>query len=129
MISRVWIPLVSPVEDGGTDLASDRKLVDYYIKAGAAGMFPLCTTGEAPTLDDIEVDEIIVTTIEAVDGRMPVLFGAGGNATAKVVRQIHRMDHYDVQGFVSVCLTTTGRPRTECANTLQRSRMPQIVKY
>lgn len=103
MISGVWIPLVTPFQDGEVDLPSYRKLVDYYIEAGAAGLFPLGTTGEAPTLDEGEVDKIIATTIEAADGRAPILIGAGGNATAKVVRQIHRMGRYDVQGFVSVC--------------------------
>lgn len=103
MISGVWIPLVTPFQDGEVDLPSYRKLVDYYIEAGAAGLFPLGTTGEAPTLDEGEVDKIIATTIEAADGRAPILIGVGGNATAKVVRQIHRMGRYDVQGFVSVC--------------------------
>ena len=103
MISGVWIPLVTPFQDGEVDLPSYRKLVDYYIEAGAAGLFPLGTTGEAPTLDEGEVDKIIATTIEAADGRAPILIGAGGNAPAKVVRQIHRMGRYDVQGFVSVC--------------------------
>lgn len=103
MISGVWIPLVMPFQDGEVDLPSYRKLVDYYIEAGAARLFPLGTTGEAPTLDEGEVDKIIATTIEAADGKAPILIGAGGSATAKVVRQIHRMGRYDVQGFVSVC--------------------------
>ena len=47
------------------------------------------TTGEAPTLDDSKVDEIIATTIQAADGRVPVLFGAGGTQLRKLcVRSI-----------------------------------------
>lgn len=103
MISGVWIPLITPFQDGEVDLVSYRKLVDYYIKAGAAGLFPLGTTGESPTLNDDEIDKIIAATLEAANGRVPVLIGAGGNATAKVIRQINRMSRYEFQGFVSVC--------------------------
>jgi len=103
MIGGVWIPLVTPFRDGEVDLASYRKLVDYYINAGAAGLFPLGTTGEAPTLNDSEIDEIIAATLEVADGAVPVLVGAGGNATAKVIGQIERLSRFDFQGFVSVC--------------------------
>ena len=103
MISGVWIPLVTPFRDGEVDLPSYCKLVAHYIEAGATGLSPLGTTGEAPTLDDDEVDQIIAATLEVADGAVPVLVGAGGNATAKVIRQIERMSRFDVQGFVSVC--------------------------
>ena len=103
MIGGVWIPLVTPFLDGEVDLTSYRKLVDYYIKAGADGLFPLGTTGEAPTLDENEVDEVIAATLEVANGTVPVLIGAGGNATAKVVQQIERLSQFNFQGFVSVC--------------------------
>ncbi|MEM8972190.1 MAG: 4-hydroxy-tetrahydrodipicolinate synthase [Pseudomonadota bacterium] len=103
MMSGVWIPLVTPFQDGEVDLASYRKLVDYYIKTGASGLFPLGTTGEAPTLDDSETDKIIAATLEVANGAVPVFVGAGGNATTKVVRQIERLSQFEFQGFVSVC--------------------------
>lgn len=103
MIGGVWIPLVTPFKDGHIDLTSYRQLVAYYIKAGAAGLFPLGTTGEAPTLEDAEADAIIAATLEVADGALPVFIGVGGNATAKVIKQVERLGKHDVQGIVSVC--------------------------
>jgi 4-hydroxy-tetrahydrodipicolinate synthase len=103
MISGVWIPLVTPFKDGRIDLVSYRRLIEYYMAKGVSGLFPLGTTGEAPTLDDAEIDAIIAETVEAAAGRMPVFVGVGGNATHKVIRTIRRIERHGFPGIVSVC--------------------------
>lgn len=103
MITGVWIPLVTPFKDGMVDLSSYRRLIEHYIAKGVAGLFPLGTTGEAPTLDEGEEDAIVAETIEVVAGRVPVFIGIGGNATAKVIKSIKRLAHHEFQGIVSVC--------------------------
>ncbi len=103
MIAGVWIPLVTPFKDGMVDFASYRRLIEHYIAKGVAGLFPLGTTGEAPTLDDREEDLIVAETLEIVAGRVPVFVGIGGNATAKVIKSIKRFAHLEFQGIVSVC--------------------------
>jgi 4-hydroxy-tetrahydrodipicolinate synthase len=50
MIGGVWVPLITPFKDGLIDLVSYRRLIEHAIAAGASGLFPLGTTGEAPTL-------------------------------------------------------------------------------
>ena len=54
MLRGVWVPLVTPFKDGIVDLVSYRHLIKHYIDCGAAGLFPLGTTGETPTLDEAE---------------------------------------------------------------------------
>lgn len=103
MLSGVWIPLVTPFRDGHIDRASYRRLVEHYASSGAAGLFPLGTTGEAPTLDDDEVDEIVAMTVEIAAGRLPVFVGIGGNDTRKVVKTLQRLERFDFAGIVSVC--------------------------
>jgi 4-hydroxy-tetrahydrodipicolinate synthase len=103
MLSGVWIPLITPFKDGSVDLASYRKLIGHYLAKGVSGLFPLGTTGEAPTLEDREADAIVEETAAAVDGRVPVFVGIGGNATHKVIRAIKRLERYEFQGIVSVC--------------------------
>jgi 4-hydroxy-tetrahydrodipicolinate synthase len=103
MLTGVWIPLITPFRDGHVDLASYRRLIEHYIACGVAGLFPLGTTGEAPTLDDDEVDEIVATTVEIAAGRLPVFVGIGGNDTRKVIKTIQRLDRLDFAGIVSVC--------------------------
>jgi 4-hydroxy-tetrahydrodipicolinate synthase len=103
MISGVWIPLVTPFKDGQVDLESYRRLIEHYLTCGVSGLFPLGTTGEAPTLDEEEADIIVAATIETVAGRVPVFVGVGGNATRKVVKNIDRLGRFEFPGIVSVC--------------------------
>jgi 4-hydroxy-tetrahydrodipicolinate synthase len=103
MISGVWIPLVTPFRDGQVDLGSYRRLIEHYLSRGVSGVFPLGTTGEAPTLDEEEVDALVEATIETVAGRVPVFVGIGSNATHKVIRTIDRLGRFAFPGIVSVC--------------------------
>ena len=103
MPTGVWIPLITPFKDGQVDLTSYRRLIEHYVACGVAALFPLGTTGEAPTLDDAEVDEIVATTVEVAAGRLPVFVGIGGNDTRNVIKTIRRLERLDFAGIVSVC--------------------------
>jgi 4-hydroxy-tetrahydrodipicolinate synthase len=103
LLSGVWLPIVTPFHEGIVDFASYEGLVEHYISLGISGIFPLGTTGESPTLDDDESEAIVERTISAVAGRVPIFVGIGGNSTAKTVKQLKRLEHYDFAGIVSVC--------------------------
>lgn len=103
MLSGVWVPLVTPFKDGRLDLESYRRLVEHYCSFEIAGLFPLGTTGEAPTFDDDEVEQIIAATLEAAAGRLPVFVGLGGNDTRKLVKTLRRLERFCFDGIVSVC--------------------------
>ncbi|MEC7050553.1 MAG: 4-hydroxy-tetrahydrodipicolinate synthase, partial [Pseudomonadota bacterium] len=49
-------------------------------------LVPVGTTGESPTLSHDEHDRVIELCIEQAAGRVPVIAGAGSNATAEAVR-------------------------------------------
>jgi 4-hydroxy-tetrahydrodipicolinate synthase len=101
--SGVWIPLVTPFFEGGLDLQSYDRLVEHYIREGAAGLFPLGTTGESPVLDAAEASALIEHTLAIAAGRIPVFVGVAGNATAKVVHDLKWLENHAVGGIVSVC--------------------------
>ena len=74
--SGVWPPIVTPFVDGKVD----------YVRAGIAGIIPLGTTGESPTVDEAERERIVERTVVMVDGRVPVVVGVSGTlATRSVV--------------------------------------------
>jgi 4-hydroxy-tetrahydrodipicolinate synthase len=102
-LTGVWAPLVTPFKDGRVDLASYRHLIEHLLARGVSGFIPLGTTGEAPTLDDDEVDAVVEATVSTVAGRVPVFVGIGGNATHKVIRTIKRLEVHDFPGILSVC--------------------------
>ena len=102
-IQGVWLPIVTPFTDGQVDLASYERMLAHYLDQGVTGVFPIGTTGESPTLDDDEIEALVDRTVTVVGGRVPVFVGIGGNATAKVVRAIRRLERYAFPGIVSVC--------------------------
>jgi 4-hydroxy-tetrahydrodipicolinate synthase len=102
-ISGLWLPIVTPFRDGAVDFQSYERLIDHYLALGIDGLFPLGTTGEAPTLEEAEIDELVERTVERVAGRVPVFVGVGGNATRKVEKSLRRLERFAFGGIVSVC--------------------------
>ena len=78
--------LVTPFKNGGVDADSFCKLVDFQIDNGTAGLVPVGTTGESPTLSHEEHDLVVELCIKQAAGRVPVIAGAGSNSTAEAVR-------------------------------------------
>jgi 4-hydroxy-tetrahydrodipicolinate synthase len=72
-------------EDGGLDIARFRKLIDWHVAEGTDGIVMLGTTGESPTVDFDEHKELIRIAVEHAKGRIPVIAGTGGNATAEAI--------------------------------------------
>ena len=85
------------------DLAGYERLLAHYLTRGVTGIFPLGTTGESPTLDEDEMEAIVDRTVAVVAGRVPIFVGIGGNATAKVLKTLARLERYPFAGIVSVC--------------------------
>ena len=78
--------LVTPFKNGAVDADSFCKLVDFQIDNGTAGLVPVGTTGESPTLSHKEHDLVVELCIKQAAGRVPVIAGAGSNSTAEAVR-------------------------------------------
>lgn len=77
--------LVTPFRDGALDLDMLGKLVEWHIEQGSHGLVPVGTTGESPTLSHDEHMAVITEVVKAARGRIPVIAGAGSNATAEGV--------------------------------------------
>ena len=78
--------LVTPfAADGSLDEASLRALIEWQIEQGVHFLVPCGSTGEAATLSPDEHLRVVEITVEQVDGRVPVVAGAGSNDTAKCI--------------------------------------------
>jgi 4-hydroxy-tetrahydrodipicolinate synthase len=102
-ISGVWLPVVTPFLDGAIDYESFERLIGQYLTTGLSGIVALGTTGESPTLEPWEVEAIVDFLIEAVDGKLPVYVGIGGNSTLTVIQMVRRLERYPFAGILSVC--------------------------
>ncbi len=81
-----YTALVTPFKNGAVDYPVLKELVELQIKGGVAGIIPMGTTGESPTVTMKEHTEIIAFVAETVNHRCQVIAGTGANSTAEAVR-------------------------------------------
>lgn len=80
------VALVTPMfDDGGVDYDGLRQLIDWHVAEGTDCIGVVGTTGESPTVTVDEHCEIIRVAVEHAGGRVPIMAGAGGNATAEAI--------------------------------------------
>ena len=61
------------------------KLVEHHIEAGSNALVSVGTTGESATLSIEENVKVIEKTVEFAKGRIPIIAGAGANATSEAI--------------------------------------------
>lgn len=77
--------LVTPFKSGRVDLDAFTRLVEWQIASGSHALVPCGTTGETPTLTTEEHLGLVKACVKAARGRVPVIAGAGANATDKTI--------------------------------------------
>lgn len=77
--------LVTPFKNGELDEQGFRDLVEWQISEGTKGLVPVGTTGESPTLSHKEHKLVVEWSVSQAKGRVPVIAGAGSNATSEAV--------------------------------------------
>lgn len=95
--------LVTPfLSNGKVDEKTLASLVNWQIQEGIDFLVPCGTTGESPTLKHSEHLAVVEITAKTAAGRVPILAGAGGNDTAKVIDLIAEVKALGVDGILSV---------------------------
>ena len=95
--------LVTPFRrDQSLDEPALRKLVRRQVEAGINFLVPCGTTGESPTLEHEEHLRVVELTLAEANGKVPVLAGAGGYNTKKVIALARELERMGVQGILSV---------------------------
>lgn len=78
--------LVTPMlADGAIDFGAWDRLLDFHLAEGSDALVVGGTTGESPTLDRVELEELIRRARRRAAGRVPVIAGSGTNGTAKSI--------------------------------------------
>jgi len=86
MLTGSLVAIATPMQEGGAlDLPALRKLIDFHIANGTAGIVIVGTTGESPTVTVDEHCLLIKTTVEHAARRIPVMAGTGANSTAEAI--------------------------------------------
>src|SRR5262245_52102173 len=95
--------MVTPFRaDGRLDEPTLSRFVEWQIQEGIHFLVPCGTTGESVTLTHEEYLCVVKRTVETAAGRVPVIGGAGGNNTAKIIELIGELERLGVDGILSV---------------------------
>ena len=96
------VALVTPFKlDKSVDFDALRKLVQLQIQGCTNFLVVMGTTAESPTLSNEEKEQILQVVIEENAGRLPIVYGVGGNNTIEVAKAIANVPA-GVDGILSV---------------------------
>ncbi|MBI4751337.1 MAG: 4-hydroxy-tetrahydrodipicolinate synthase [Acidobacteria bacterium] len=102
-LSGVGTALVTPfTKDFQLDEPAVRRLVEFQINNHVDFLVPGGTTGESATLSDEEISRLVDIVVQTTAGRVPVVAGAGGNNTAKVIKLAKQFEKLGAQALLSV---------------------------
>ena len=85
MLKGSNVALVTPFKDKKLDEASYIKLIHFHIENGTNGLVPAGTTGESPTLNHDEHQQVIDLCVKESKGKLPVIAGTGSNSTEEAI--------------------------------------------
>lgn len=95
--------LVSPVNVSGqvrTDVLG--RLCDDLVVAGVHGLTPLGSTGEFAYLNNTQRLALVQATIEAAEGRVPVVAGVASTSTSDAVAQAKAYQKLGADGILAI---------------------------
>jgi 4-hydroxy-tetrahydrodipicolinate synthase len=87
-LEGIFVPILTPFKgDGEIDNGALKRLVDYLLEAGVSGIVPCGSTGESPYLSREEMRRVIEVVVDQVNGKAPVIAGAGTMGTRDTILQ------------------------------------------
>ena len=97
------VALVTPFkEDLSVDYDQLEKFVDFQIDNGTDSIVICGTSGEASTMSHDEQIEVVSACVSHVNGRVPVIAGAGANCTDEALNLAKRSEKAGADGLLVV---------------------------
>ncbi|MBW2319210.1 MAG: dihydrodipicolinate synthase family protein, partial [Deltaproteobacteria bacterium] len=86
MLSGCYTALMTPFgKDYNVDYEALNKLVEFQLTGGVSGILAVGTTGESPTLDWKEHNEVVRIVVERCKGKCQSIAGTGSNNTQETL--------------------------------------------
>lgn len=100
---EVITAMVTPfTKDGNVDYDKAGELATYLIDNGSDSLLITATTGECPTLTNVEEIELLSTVKRAVKNEAKIIMGAGSNSTAEAVKYAKMAEKEGADAILSV---------------------------
>jgi 4-hydroxy-tetrahydrodipicolinate synthase len=102
-LKGVGVALVTPfMENGEIDYSAFEKLVNHNINNAVDFIVVQGTTGESATLSIDNKQQLLSRAVEISDGRVPVVYGHGGNNTKQLIDSYKTLNLTGVSAILSV---------------------------
>lgn len=103
VFGKIITAMVTPFDDDDNiNFDSLKSLVNHLIKNNTSTIVVSGTTGESPTLTNIEKIVLFEKTIEYAKDRVPIIAGVGSNSTQKTINFIKKVEHLPLTGYLVV---------------------------
>ena len=113
MFSGSLVAIVTPMlENGAIDMAAWDRLIDWHLRSGTAGVVVGGSTGESVTLSDAEQAALLARARQRIGGRMALIAGVGGSATATVAERVRSLADVGLDALL-VATPAYNRPTQE----------------
>ena len=100
---RLLTAMVTPFnEDGSVNCEAAADFAEWLLANGSDGLVVEGSTGEAATMFMDEKIAVLKAVVERVNGRAPVIVGAGTNCTASTIELINAVEACGVDGLLVV---------------------------
>ena len=102
LLKGVGVALVTPFESNGAiDFGGFERLIEHCILGGVDYFVVNGTTAENPSLSEEEKYEALDFVLDRNAGRLPIVFGIGGNNTAAVCQELQAFSRNGVSAILS----------------------------
>jgi 4-hydroxy-tetrahydrodipicolinate synthase len=102
MFAGVYTAIITPFRNDAIDYEAFEKLIEFQVASGVAGLVPMGTTGESPTVSHDEHVEVIRCAVKTARGRVQIIAGAGSNSTKEAVYLARKSQEAGADAVLSV---------------------------
>lgn len=96
--------LITPFKkDHSVDYDAFKKLIEFNISSGVDYLVVNGTTAESATTNIEEKAKLLEVALDVNNGRIPFMYGIGGNDTSEVIQRIKNTSFKGIDALLSVC--------------------------
>ena len=106
--------------DNGLDLEAQSNFTDWQVQQGINGLIPLGSTGEFLSMSFAEKAQVAECVINSVNGRVPVLVGAGAESTEEVIDNVQMAENLGADGTMIIPPFYSTPTRSEIVKHFER---------
>ncbi|MBR1125996.1 4-hydroxy-tetrahydrodipicolinate synthase [Bradyrhizobium lablabi] len=103
LLRGLWLPLVTPFQNGELDEASLRRLVRHYASGPVDGLILAATSGEGMSLTMAELERLVsLVRAELSNGKryVPICLGLSGAATHRMFDALDETAAWPIDGYL-----------------------------